>query len=95
MHTVVYYCVCITIIGTCTVNAIRLFDGTSASADSGIVQICNSSRIWSDVCDYAWNQCRSLLVCKQLGYSNTSKLQLHMYYCTACITSFFSCRAHY
>jgi hypothetical protein len=61
--------------GSCPYNTARLFNGTSSS-HSGVVQICNSSRQWSDVCDYYWSQYHSLALCKELGYTNTKPLTI-------------------
>ena len=62
------------IAGVCIDDTVRLFNGTSAVLDNGIVQICKNG-VWNEVCDYNWNQCRSKLLCKELGYGiHTSKL---------------------
>ena len=64
--------VCLSDAQACTRNQIRLFNGSSSS--NGVLQVCNSSRIWTDVCDYYWNNnAHSVIVCKQLGFTSPSK----------------------
>ena len=46
------------------VNAIRLYNGTSAS-HSGILQICMYGS-WIEICDHSWTQCQSLVVCENV-----------------------------
>ena len=54
---------------SCTQGAIRL-QGTS-STDEGRVEICNNN-IWGTVCDNSWGVADALVVCRQLGFLNTS-----------------------
>lgn len=56
----------------CTYGSIRLFTNTTAPVEYGAVQLCDSSRVWSDVCGYNWHCSLSIIACKQLGYQYTS-----------------------
>ena len=62
----------ITFLAACTNGQIRLYDGAAAVTDNGTLQICKSGQ-WRAVCDYRWTQAHSIVVCKQLGYSNPSE----------------------
>uniref|UniRef100_A0A1X7TXL8 SRCR domain-containing protein n=1 Tax=Amphimedon queenslandica TaxID=400682 RepID=A0A1X7TXL8_AMPQE len=58
---------------SCTQNQTRLFSGSSSS--NGVLQVCNSSRVWTDVCDYYWNNnAHSVVVCKQLGFTSPTPI---------------------
>ena len=55
----------------CIYQSIRLYNNSTAG-DLGLLQICNSSRNWSAVCDYGWGCTQSIVACRQLGYANPS-----------------------
>ena len=40
-----------------------------------MIQICQDGQ-WVAVCDYRWTQTHSIVVCKELGYSNPSENSL-------------------
>ena len=42
-----------------------------------MIQICQDEQ-WVAVCDYGWTQTHSIVVCEELGYSNSSE-NLHLY----------------
>ena len=65
-----------TFIAACTNGQIRLYDGAAVVTDNGMLQICKSHQ-WRAVCDYRWTQAHSIVVCKQLGYNNTSEFYTH------------------
>lgn len=59
----------------CTHRSVRLFNGKAAGS-AGTVQICYYGT-WTDVCDYRWGYItQTKIVCKQLGYTSTSKTQI-------------------
>ena len=76
--------------GTCSYGNIRLYNGSASSNTSGMLQICSTTGQWVAVCDYGWGQNSSIVVCKQLGYTNPCKpikqqcTRLQLYTC--CIT---------
>ena len=65
--------------GACDDDEVRLYSKNSSSAvtDNGMIQICQDGQ-WVAVCDYGWTQTHSIVVCKELGYSNPSE-NLHLY----------------
>lgn len=65
--------VCHSYILDCTDGSVRLQDGTTNS--EGRVEICTGG-VWGTVCDELWNTPDAIVVCRQLGYSDTSKLFL-------------------
>ena len=54
----------------CTENQVRLVDGRNEL--EGRVEICKEG-LWGGVCDDIWNEVNSLVVCRELGISTTSK----------------------
>ncbi|XP_011405675.2 PREDICTED: scavenger receptor cysteine-rich domain superfamily protein-like [Amphimedon queenslandica] len=54
----------------CTYRQVRLYNGTSANNRTGMLQICNSQRRWTAVCDYRWKNSISVKVCRDLGHTN-------------------------
>ena len=65
-------------IGTCNYTAIRLYNNAKKTvvSDEGTLQICSSTNNWTAVCDYNWRCDHARVACKQLGFSNTSKINL-------------------
>ena len=67
------------ILGSCkNSKAIRLYNIAKETvvSDGGTLQICSSSNKWTAVCDYDWGCDHARVACKQLGFSNTRKINL-------------------
>ncbi len=61
------------LIVVCEFGDVRLSQGTTAT--SGRVEICVANT-WGTVCDTSWNEENARVVCRQLGHSSSSKLEL-------------------
>jgi hypothetical protein len=56
----------------CANGDVRLVNGTTPY--EGRVEICYDG-VWGSVCDSSWNEWDAAIVCLQLGFQGTSKLQ--------------------
>uniref|UniRef100_A0A1X7SHQ5 SRCR domain-containing protein n=1 Tax=Amphimedon queenslandica TaxID=400682 RepID=A0A1X7SHQ5_AMPQE len=65
---------CLEVSANCVPNSIRLYN-SSTSGNLGLLQICNSSRNWSAVCDRGWGCTHSVVACKQLGFINPTRIE--------------------
>ena len=48
------------------------------NSSAGMLQICDSNGNWTAVCDYGWSCNHAIIACKQLGYTNPSKVKLYI-----------------
>ena len=60
-------------IENCTEGSIRLSDG--ANNLQGRVEVCVGNK-WGTVCHNKWNNIDAQVVCKQLGYPNSGKINI-------------------
>ena len=66
-------------LGSCNNSKeLRLYNNAKKTvvSDGGTLQICSSANKWTAVCDYDWGCDHARVVCKQLGFSNTRKINL-------------------
>ena len=57
---------------SCTDGVARLVGGQSS--DEGTVEFCYSG-VWGSVCDDRWDENDAAVICQQLGFQGTSRLQ--------------------
>ena len=53
---------------------IRLWGGSNQY--EGNIELCTDRGIWSTISDSSWNNADAVVACRQLGYANSSKIQL-------------------
>ena len=64
--------------GECTSGSIRLNGGTIDK--EGRVEVCVNG-VWGSICDDGWDTTDAIVVCRQLGYSNSSSCISFSYVC--------------
>ena len=56
----------------CNEDDVCLYNGSSTVKGDGMLQICSCGQ-WVAICDYCWSKSHSILTCKELGYTESSK----------------------
>ena len=57
----------------CSLGDIRLWGGETEY--EGNIEICTNHSVWSAVYDYSWDTDDAVVACKQLNYTDSSKVK--------------------
>lgn len=60
----------------CEDGEVRLVDGSSVT--NGILEVC-IGQVWSTVCNESWDSADVRVVCRQLGYYESSRIIFKVY----------------
>ena len=77
----IFYSATTTAAGNCSDGSLRLKSGTSAL--NGRVELCLNNA-WGTICDLGFSTDAATVICRQLGFANTSK-QEGVCLCCACV----------